>query len=151
HERKGRHRSRHLRHCDRPACRCRSRVHQEDAEDPGAGVGDRSSSRQGSCVMGIPVKKLKKRWMKEPGFKAGYDALEEEFSLASMLIEARTKARLSQAELAAKMGTSQSTIARLESGTAKPSLSTLERFAEATGMRVRISLEPAERSRKRKP
>jgi transcriptional regulator with XRE-family HTH domain len=101
-------------------------------------------------VMGIPVKKLKKRWMKEPGFKAGYDALEEEFALASMLIEARTNAKLSQAELAERMGTSQSTIARLESGAAKPSLSTLERFAEATGTRVRVSLEPAEGARKRK-
>jgi transcriptional regulator with XRE-family HTH domain len=102
-------------------------------------------------VMGIPVKKIKKRWMKEPGFKEGYDALEEEFSLASMLIEARTRARLSQAELAKRMGTSQSTIARLESGTAKPSLSTLERFARATGTSVRVSLEPTEKSRKRRP
>ncbi len=101
--------------------------------------------------MAIPVSKLKKRWMKEPSFKEGYGALEEEFALASMLIEARTKAKLSQAELAERMGTSQSTIARLESGAAKPSLSTLERFAEATGMRVRVSLEPAERARKRKP
>jgi len=102
-------------------------------------------------VMGIPVKRIKKRWMKEPGFKEGYDALEEEFSLASMLIEARTRARLSQAELAKRMGTSQSTIARLESGTAKPSLSTLERFAQATGTRVRVSIEPTEKSRKRRP
>jgi transcriptional regulator with XRE-family HTH domain len=101
--------------------------------------------------MGIPVKRIKKRWMKEPGFKEGYDALEEEFSLASMLIEARTRARLSQAELAKRMGTSQSTIARLESGTAKPSLSTLERFAQATGTRVRVSIEPTEKSRKRRP
>jgi transcriptional regulator with XRE-family HTH domain len=68
-----------------------------------------------------------------------------------MLIKARTKAKLSQAELAALMGTSQSTIARLESGAAKPSLSTLKRFAEATGMRVRVSFEPAERVRKTKP
>jgi len=101
--------------------------------------------------MGIPVKKIKKRWMKEPGFKEGYDALEEEFSLASMLIQARTRARLSQAELAKRMGTSQSTIARLESGTGKPSLSTLERFAQATGSRVRVSIEPTEKSRKRRP
>jgi transcriptional regulator with XRE-family HTH domain len=101
--------------------------------------------------MGIPVKRIKKRWMKEPGFKEGYDELEEEFSLASMLIEARTRSRLSQAELAKRMGTSQSTIARLESGTAKPSLSTLERFAQATGSRVRVSIEPTEKSRKRRP
>jgi transcriptional regulator with XRE-family HTH domain len=100
--------------------------------------------------MGIPVGRLRNRWMKEPGFKAGYDALESEFALASMLIDARTRAHLSQAEVAERMGTSQSTIARLESGAAKPTLSTLERFAEATGTRVRVSLEPAERSRKRK-
>ena len=102
-------------------------------------------------MMGIPVKKIKKRWMKEPGFKEGYNALEQEFSLASMLIEARTRARLSQAELAKRMGTSQSTIARLESGAAKPSLSTLERFAKATGTSVRVSIEPTLKSRKRRP
>jgi DNA-binding XRE family transcriptional regulator len=44
------------------------------------------------------------------------DALEEEFALASLLIEARTRAKLTQAELADEMGTSQSTMARLESG-----------------------------------
>jgi transcriptional regulator with XRE-family HTH domain len=100
--------------------------------------------------MATPVGKLKKRWMKEPGFKEGYDALGEEFDLASMLIAARAKAKLSQEELAERMGTSQSTIARLESGAAKPSLSTLERFAQATGTRVRVSLVPAA-PRKRKP
>jgi transcriptional regulator with XRE-family HTH domain len=100
--------------------------------------------------MSTPVSKLKKRWMKEPGFKEGYDALAEEFALASMLIQARAKARLSQEELAERMGTSQSTIARLESGAAKPSLSTLERFAKATGTRVRVSLVPAA-PRKKKP
>ena len=101
--------------------------------------------------MATPVSKLKKRWMKEPGFKEGYDALGEEFALASMLIAARAKAKLSQEELAERMGTSQSTIARLESGTAKPSLSTLERFAEATGTRVRVSLVPVDPARKKKP
>lgn len=99
--------------------------------------------------MGIPVSKLKKRWMKEPGFKGGYDALEAEFALASILIEARTKAKLSQQEIAKKMGTSQSTIARLESGAAKPSFSTLERYAKATGTRVRLSLEPVVVRKKR--
>jgi transcriptional regulator with XRE-family HTH domain len=92
--------------------------------------------------MSIPISRIKKRWMKEPGFKGGYDALEAEFAIASILIDARTKAKLSQQEVANKMGTSQSAIARLESGTAKPSLSTLERYAKATGMRVRLSLEP---------
>ena len=98
--------------------------------------------------MGIPLKKIAKRWMKEPSFREGYDALEEEFSVASMLIAARTRANLTQAELAEKMGTSQSTIARLESGAAKPSLSTLRRLAQATGTRLKISLEPKARSKK---
>ncbi len=43
--------------------------------------------------MGIPLKKVAKRWMKEPDFKEGYDALDEEFSLASQLIEARVACR----------------------------------------------------------
>ena len=101
--------------------------------------------------MTLPVISLTKRWMKEPGFKAGYDALEGEFAIASILIEARTKAHLSQQELATRMGTSQSTIARLESGASKPTLSTLERIAKATGTKVRVSLEPDSRSRGRRP
>lgn len=99
-------------------------------------------------MMGIPLNKITKRWMKEPGFREGYDALEEEYSVASMLIAARTRAKLTQAELAERMGTSQSTVARLESGAAKPSLSTLRRLAQATGMRLKISLEPKVRSKK---
>ncbi len=98
--------------------------------------------------MAIAARKIIKRWMKEPGFKEGYDALAEEFELASLLIEARSRSNLTQAELAEKMGTSQSTIARLESGKAKPSLATLRRLAKATGMRLKISLEPAPKSKK---
>lgn len=98
--------------------------------------------------MAIPLKKIAKRWMKEPGFREGYDALEEEFSVASMLIAARTRANLTQAELAEKMDTSQSTIARLESGAASPSLSTLRRLAQATGMQLKLSLEPKAPPRK---
>lgn len=98
--------------------------------------------------MTIPLKKVARHWTKEPGFEEGYDALEEEFSLASQLIEARSRAGLTQADVAERMGTSQSTVARLESGGAKPSLSTLRRFAKATGARVRIKVEPKPRSKK---
>jgi transcriptional regulator with XRE-family HTH domain len=98
--------------------------------------------------MGIPLKKVAKRWMKEPGFKEGYDALEDEFALASQLIEARSRAGLTQAEVAERMGTSQSAVACLESGGPKPSLSTLKRFAKATGARVRITVKPKSRSKK---
>jgi hypothetical protein len=45
----------------------------------------------------ITLGNLKRKWMKEPGFKEGYDALAPEFEVASLLIEARTRAKLSQA------------------------------------------------------
>ncbi|MGA7485431.1 MAG: helix-turn-helix transcriptional regulator [Xanthobacteraceae bacterium] len=56
--------------------------------------------------------------------------------------KARIRAGLSQAELARRMQTTQSTIARLESGQGRPSTRTLDRFARATGHRLRISFEP---------
>ncbi|MGH7270444.1 MAG: helix-turn-helix domain-containing protein, partial [Polyangiaceae bacterium] len=52
------------------------------------------------------------------------------------------QAKLSQVELAERMGTSQSAVARLESGKANPSLSTLRRLAQVTGTELRITLEP---------
>lgn len=82
--------------------------------------------------------------MKDPEFKREYDALEEEFALLTSLIRARTRAGLTQEELAARMGTTQSVVARLESGRGKPSTRTLERYAKATGTKLRITLETAE-------
>lgn len=92
----------------------------------------------------IPVEESFARWRKDPEFMKEYDALEEEFARAQMVIGARTHADLSQAELAERMGTSQSAIARLESGRVKPSTRTLEKLAAATGMRLRIVLEPVQ-------
>ena len=81
----------------------------------------------------------------DPEYRKAYESLEGEFTLIDALIGARTRARLSQAELAIRMRTTESAIARLESGRVKPSTRTLERYAEATGHRLRISLEPATR------
>ena len=85
---------------------------------------------------------LHKRWMKNPEYRREYEALEEEFALAAEVAKARMRARLSQEELARRMKTTQSTIARLESGRGRPSTRTLDRFAKATGHRLRISFEP---------
>jgi ribosome-binding protein aMBF1 (putative translation factor) len=90
----------------------------------------------------IPVEESFAEWRKDPEYVKAYDALEEEFARANMVIGARAHADLSQAELAERMGTSQSAIARLESGRFKPSTRTLEKLAEATGMKLRIVLEP---------
>lgn len=75
-------------------------------------------------------------------YREAYQALEGEFALADALIRARTRAHLSQAEVASRMGTTESAVSRLESGRTKPSTRTLERYAQATGHMLRISLEP---------
>ena len=90
----------------------------------------------------IPVEEVAKEWMKDPKFRAEYDALEDEFALASALIKARGNAELTQEQVAAAMGTTQAFVARLESGRVLPSTRTLERFAKATHTKLRISFEP---------
>lgn len=87
------------------------------------------------------LKELEKKWRKDPGFVAEYDALEEEFALAHALIHARSQAGMTQAEVAEKMETSQSRVARLEGG-ANASIDALKRYAEATGTKLCISFEP---------
>lgn len=90
----------------------------------------------------ISVDDLHKNWMKDPTYRREYEALEEEFSLVAALIEARTRAGLTQQQVARRMKTTQAVIARLEGGGSKPSTRTLERYAAATGSRLRISFEP---------
>lgn len=80
-------------------------------------------------------------WRKDPAYVREYAALEEEFALAAALIKARADAALTQEELAVRMGTTQSAIARLESGRSRPSTATLAKFAKATGTRLRVSFE----------
>jgi transcriptional regulator with XRE-family HTH domain len=88
------------------------------------------------------LKDLHRRWSKAENYKAAYGALDEEFQLARALIEARTHAGLSQTQLARRMKTSQSYVARIEGGKVRPSTDALERFAQATGTRLRITFEP---------
>lgn len=89
--------------------------------------------------MTIPFEKTRKKWFKDLAFLKEYEALEPEFRLARELIKARSQAGLSQQEVAKRMGTSQSTVARLESGH-KPSLKSLERYAKVVGMNVEVHL-----------
>jgi ribosome-binding protein aMBF1 (putative translation factor) len=84
---------------------------------------------------------LHAKWMKNPKYKRAYNALEEEFAIARALIEARARAGLSQIAVAKRMKTTQSVIARMESGKVLPSSRSLKRYAEATGSKLRISLE----------
>jgi transcriptional regulator with XRE-family HTH domain len=82
------------------------------------------------------AKDLHAEWMKEPAYAKAYADLEPEFQFASAVIKARAAAGMTQADLARRMDTTQTAIARLESGSSLPSTRTLKRVAEATGMRM---------------
>lgn len=84
---------------------------------------------------------LHKTWMKDATYRKEYDTLEEEFTVMAAIAKARRRAGLSQAELARRMKTTQSTVARLESGRGQPSTRTLVKFAKATGHRLKISFQ----------
>ncbi|MEM6887560.1 MAG: helix-turn-helix transcriptional regulator [Pseudomonadota bacterium] len=89
------------------------------------------------------LKDLEGKWREDPEFVAEYEAVAEEFAIAEALIRARSDAGMTQAEVAAKMETSQSRVARLEGG-ANASVDALKRYADATGTMLRISFEPLE-------
>jgi ribosome-binding protein aMBF1 (putative translation factor) len=88
----------------------------------------------------VPLDRLRRRWLREPAFREAYEALAPEFEIAAQLIAARSRAGLTQADVAKRMGTTQSVVARLESGRQRPSLDSLERYAKATGSQLRVEL-----------
>jgi ribosome-binding protein aMBF1 (putative translation factor) len=111
---------------------------------PPSGNHDRPQTGEGDPMKRkfISAEESFKRWKKDPKYVAAYDALAEEFALASALIKARSEAAMTQEQVAQAMGTTQAVVARLESGKVLPSARTLERFAKATRTRLRISFEP---------
>ncbi|OJU88979.1 MAG: transcriptional regulator [Burkholderiales bacterium 66-5] len=89
------------------------------------------------------LKTLKAELLQDADTHAAYDAQAEEYAIARELIAARARAGLTQADVAQRMGTTQSTIARLEGGKAAPSLRSVQRYAHAVGARAVVRLEHA--------
>lgn len=83
-------------------------------------------------------KDTKAEWLRDPEFKAAYDALEPEYALAKQFIDLRIKHKLTQAELAVRLDMKQSAIARLESGRANPSYKTLYKILTALGESIKV-------------
>ncbi|MBF0181409.1 MAG: helix-turn-helix transcriptional regulator [Magnetococcales bacterium] len=81
---------------------------------------------------------------KRSGFKAAYDALEDEYAALSVFLMARKAVGLTQQQIAQRMGTTASAISRLESslgnGRTSPSLATLRRYADAIGCKLELKL-----------
>ena len=93
------------------------------------------------------ISDMHKKWMKKAECRRAYGALEDEFSLAKAVIDARNRARLTQVELARKIRTTQPVVARFEGGRTRPTMRTLERLAKATGSRLLIRFEPCRAKR----
>ena len=91
------------------------------------------------------LKHLKNRFVDDPDLPQAYPRVDEELTLIEALIRARTAARLTLEQLAGRLGTTQSAVARLEGGRVSPSFATLRRYAAATGTRLIVGLVHADR------
>lgn len=85
-------------------------------------------------------KKLKAELMQNAEVKKEYDVLAPRYEAISKLLSARTKIGITQKELAERIGTKQSAIARFEAGGVNPSLDFLERIADVMGYKLHVSL-----------
>lgn len=98
----------------------------------------RKISREGKVKPTKTWHEMEKEWLSDPEFIKSKKA-EEEFRTFDMILSARNKAGLTQEEVAKRMGTTQSAVARLESGLAKgkwPSMNSLQRYAKALGKKL---------------
>ena len=138
-----RYRSGHLRDGDGSAGGSAARLCEEVAQDPAPCAGDRPREDEAGDDM-TKLKELKSRFMQDPEFREEYARVDEEYALIEALVRARAAAKLTQAELAKRLGTTQSAVARLEGGRVSPSFVTLRRYAEATGTRLTVRLVPAD-------
>jgi ribosome-binding protein aMBF1 (putative translation factor) len=81
-------------------------------------------------------------WLKDQlqdsEFRREYEKVQVEFAPIRAILEARMKKGMTQAQIAKKMGTTQSSIARVESGKSHPTIPFLQRLADATGTRLSI-------------
>jgi phage-related protein/DNA-binding XRE family transcriptional regulator len=104
--------------------------------------GDGSRTSEEGTSMKSNLARFRRRAFRRAGVRNAYDGLDEEFAFLDEVLRARARAGLTQAEVAKRVGTTQSAIARLESGAGKhsPSVATLQRYARALGFRLEIRL-----------
>jgi len=93
--------------------------------------------------MGRRLEDKHKELLNDPEYKKAYAELEGEFLIAKALIEARRSAKLTQKQVADRMGTTQSVVARMESGKPLPSLKSVARYAAAVNSKIELKLVQA--------
>lgn len=92
--------------------------------------------------MSIKLETVKKKLFEDSKFIKAYEKMKPEFELAAALIEARIKAEMSQEQVAKRMGTTQSAVARLESGEHLPSFKSIQKYAHAVNQIIPIAIRP---------
>jgi DNA-binding XRE family transcriptional regulator len=90
----------------------------------------------------ISFESVKKKLLADPAVMREYEAQKTEFEVARALIKARISAKMTQTEVAKKMHTSQSQVARLESGEHFPSIQTIHKYAKAINHKIRLEITP---------
>ena len=90
----------------------------------------------------IPLSQVLESSLSNPSIRAEYDALAEEFEVAQMIVDMRKAARLTQQELADRLGMKQPQLARLETGKQLPRLDTLANLASQAGYILELRFTP---------
>ena len=85
-------------------------------------------------------RQLKKELLKDKKIKYAYEKLGPEFAVIEMIIKRRIERGLTQRELARKIGTKQSAVSRLESGSYNSSITFLQKVADALDTKLKVSL-----------
>jgi transcriptional regulator with XRE-family HTH domain len=92
---------------------------------------------------------LKAKLLADPKTASAYEGMETEFALLREMLKARSRAGLTQAQVAERMGTKAPAITRLESSLSSeghsPSLATLQRYAKAVGCELKVKLVKSNR------
>lgn len=78
--------------------------------------------------------------MKDPSFRAGFQKEYARLKLAYAMVELRKKQNLSQQEVARRLGTTQSVVARMEAGEQNFTVNTLQKIADAFRKQLKIEL-----------
>lgn len=125
------------------------RICEKDPEDTpernrkSQAVQSRSSAERGELNNGKEnFRETLNEQMKDPEFRAEWEAQEPERQIMHAILEGRQNCNLTQEQLAQVTGINQANISRLENGTANPSLRTLKRLAEGMGMELKLEFVP---------
>ena len=95
--------------------------------------------------MGKRLQDKHKKLLSDPKYRKAYMELEDEFIIVKALVQARTNANLTQKQIAERMGTTQSVVARIESGKPLPSLKSVIRYAAAVNSKIDLKLVQADK------